>query len=285
VPRMTSNQLNMVVTDLDGTLLNPQHQISDNDLQSLKLLGENKICRVVATGRSVYSADKVLPCDFPIDYLIFSSGAGIINWNSKGIIHTQSLKPGDVAIIANLLISMNIDFMIHNPIPDNHFFNYYRTENENPDFIRRIKRYEKFAQPFNSDSDPKNFGHACQFLAIIPENITIYEKLRRELHQFKVIRTTSPLDGNSIWVEIFPTTVSKGAAAAWLCDQLGYRPDSVIGVGNDYNDIDLLNWTRHSYVVSNAPHELKQKFEVTNSNINSGFTELILKKFSGLLKQ
>ena len=80
---MTSHSLKMVVTDLDGTLLNPQHQISDKDLQSLKLLGDKNIYRVIATGRSPYSLNKVLPADFPIDYLIFSSGSGIINWNTN----------------------------------------------------------------------------------------------------------------------------------------------------------------------------------------------------------
>jgi hydroxymethylpyrimidine pyrophosphatase-like HAD family hydrolase len=93
-----------------------------------------------------------------------------------------------------------------------------------------------------------------------------------------VIRSTSPLDGKSIWIEIFPKTVSKGLAAAWLCQRLGCDPANVIGIGNDYNDIDLLNWTQHSFVVENAPYELKQKFQITESNVNSGFTKVVQKK-------
>ncbi|UCE08687.1 MAG: HAD family phosphatase [bacterium] len=271
----------MVVTDLDGTLLNPQQQISDEDLQSLKLLGNNKIYRVIATGRSLYSLNKVLPPDFPIDCLIFSSGAGIINWNTKEILYAQSLKPDEVEIIANLLIEMSIDFMIHKPIPDNHHFFYYQTGNENLDFERRIKIYEKFAQPLKIAS--KAFGSACQLLAIIPNDISIYESIKNRLTWFKVIRTTSPLDGTSIWVEIFPEAVSKGSAAAYLCQRLGCSPDSVLGIGNDYNDLDLLNWTEHSVVVENAPYELKQKFEITDSNANSGFTKAVQKKFKYLL--
>jgi len=279
---MTSHSLKMVVTDLDGTLLNPQHQISDKDLQSLKLLGDKNIYRVIATGRSPYSLNKVLPADFPIDYLIFSSGSGIINWNTKEILYAQSLKSEEVAIIASLLIKMNIDFMIHKPIPENHHFFYHQAGHENPDFERRIKIYEKFAQPLKIA--PKAFGSACQLLAIIPNDISIYESIKNKLTQFKVIRTTSPLDGNSIWIEIFPKSVSKGSATAWLCERLGCHPASVVGIGNDYNDIDLLNWTQHSFVVENAPQELKQKFEITDSNINSGFTEAVQKKLNSLFK-
>ena len=279
---MALSKLKMVVTDLDGTLLNPQHQISDKDFRSLKLLGENKIYRVIATGRSIYSLNRVIPADFPIDYLIFSSGSGILNWNTKEILHAQSLNSNEVVIIANFLTKMNIDFMIQKPIPDNHNFVYHHTGRENPDFFHRIKNYQKFAKPLISD--PKEFGNASQFVAIIQKDVSIYEYIKNKLCQFKVIRSTSPLDGNSIWIEIFPKTVSKGAATAWLCQRLECNPADIIGIGNDYNDIDLLNWTQHSFVVENAPHELKQKFEITDSNINSGFTKAIQLKFKSLFK-
>ena len=277
---MALSKPKIVITDLDGTLLHPQHQISDKDLQSLKLLGENKIYRIIATGRSLYSLNKVIPADFPIDYLIFSSGSGILNWKTKEILHAQSLNTDEVVIIANFLIKMNIDFMIQKPIPNNHHFVYSQTGNQNPDFFRRIKNYKRFAQPFTSE--PEKFGDACQFVVIIRKDISVYEKIKKNLSQFKVIRTTSPLDGNSIWVEIFPQTVSKGLASEWLCQRLECDPAAIVGIGNDYNDIDLLNWTQHSFVVENAPHELKQKFEITDSNVNSGFTKVVQKKFKSL---
>lgn len=278
--KMAVNDPKMVITDLDGTLLNPQHQVSDEDFQSLKLLGEYKIYRVIATGRSIFSLSKVIPPDFPIDYLIFSSGSGILNWNTKKILYAQSLNANQVAIIANFLINMNIDFMIQKPIPNNHHFVYHQAGNENPDFFHRIEIYDQFAQPLTDDAE--EFGNAGQFLAIIEKDVAIYEQIKNELSQFNVFRSTSPLDGKSIWIEIFPKTISKGSAADWLCQRLGCESAAVVGIGNDYNDIDLLNWTQHSFVVENAPYELKQKFEITDSNSNSGFTKAVQKKFKNL---
>ena len=70
----------MVVTDLDGTLLNAQGVISEPELLTLKKLGNEGYCRVIATGRSLYSIRKTLAFDqLPVDYLIFSSGSGIID--------------------------------------------------------------------------------------------------------------------------------------------------------------------------------------------------------------
>jgi Cof subfamily protein (haloacid dehalogenase superfamily) len=277
---MTLSDPKMVITDLDGTLLNPQQQVSDKDFQSLKLLGEYKIYRIIATGRSIFSLSKVIPLNFPIDYLIFSSGSGILEWNTKEILFAKSLNSDQVAIIANFLIKMNLDFMIQKPIPDNHYFVYHQTGNENPDFYHRIEIYKQFAQPLTDEPDV--FGNAGQFLVIIEKDVAIYEQIKNELNQFNVFRSSSPLDGKSIWIEIFPKAVSKGSAAAWLCQRLGCDPAAVVGIGNDYNDIDLLNWTKHSFVVENAPYELKQKFEITDSNTNSGFTKAVQQKFKNL---
>ena len=74
--------LQMVITDLDGTLANPEQKISQADLDTLKRLGEMDIIRVIATGRSLYSAIKILDKNLPIDYLLFSSGAGILSWKT-----------------------------------------------------------------------------------------------------------------------------------------------------------------------------------------------------------
>ncbi len=276
--KMATNKLKMVVTDLDGTLLNPERQVSELDYRSLELLGEKNIYRIVATGRSIYSVNKVLPYNFPIDYLIFSSGSGILDWNTKEILFAQSLNSTEVLSVTHYLIELNINFMVHKPIPDNHHFAYYQTENENSDFQQRIKIYDKFAQPLTTNFS--DFGAACQFVVIIPENVSLYKNIKEKLSQFNVIRATSPLDGKSIWIEIFPKNVSKGSAAAYLCHRLGCNRSAVLGIGNDYNDLDLLNWTGHSIVVANAPGELKNKFKITDSNADSGFSKTIQVYFS-----
>ncbi|MBW2583573.1 MAG: HAD hydrolase family protein [Deltaproteobacteria bacterium] len=47
----------------------------------------------------------------------------------------------------------------------------------------------------------------------------------------------------------------------------------IVSVGNDYNDIDLLEWTPSSYVVNNAPSDLKNRFTCVASNNNGGVAE------------
>lgn len=272
---MALQRLQMVITDLDGTLLNSEHQISETNKQTLHWLGEKKITRVAATGRTLFSSKKVLSEESPIDYLIFSCGAGILNWKTKELLHSISLSADDVSKITHFLYHQRIDFQILDPAPDSHNFVYYQGNNHNPDFNRRIDQYQEYARSISFP--PEQFGDACEILAIVPGDISTYEFVKKNLHDYKVIRATSPLDYKTLWVEIFASQVSKGNAAAWLCSKLGCYSDAVLGIGNDYNDIDLLNWTGHSIVVANAPEELKNQFDVTDSNINNGVSKAILK--------
>ncbi len=176
---------------------------------------------------------------------------------------------------AQLLLEMNIEFMIHNPIPDNHTFTYYGTGENNPDFLRRLELYRKFAT--RGSHSRHNFQDACQVVAIEPadgENST-YRILQKKLPFLKVIRTTSPIDGHSTWIELFPRTVSKARAAEWLRSRFDVNKETVCSIGNDYNDLDLLNWAATSFLVENAPDDLKTQFQIVRSSIEDGFSDAV----------
>ncbi len=262
--------IEMVISDLDGTLLRSDGSISEEDLQTLQILGEKGISRAIATGRSMYSFNKVIGADLPIDYLIFSSGAGVLDWRDHRIIKKAVIPADETAFIAELLQKEKLNFMIQAPIPDNHRFVYYRDGVVNPDFDRRLRIYRDFAEPLNLS--PRNFTAASQFLIILPESAALMEIFRELFPDHKIIRATSPLDHKSVWIEIFPATVSKALAAEWICRQEGIDPEATMAVGNDYNDLDLLAWTPHAFAVDNARSLLKRKYRVTGSNEESGFT-------------
>ncbi len=99
--------------------------------------------------------------------------------------------------------------------------------------------------------------------------------LKAKLPELKVIRATSPLDGESAWIEIFPAHVSKGHTAQWLCDFLKIDKESSLAIGNDYNDYDMLEWAEKSYVVQNAPQDLLERYKVIPSNDKDGVATVL----------
>jgi Cof subfamily protein (haloacid dehalogenase superfamily) len=265
----------LFVCDFDGTLLRSDRSFSPADLEALKQLDQLGIVRVIATGRSIYSLNTVSISELPVDYIIFSSGAGVTQHPGGNIIRKVSLEAHEVSRAIAILQADDLDFMVHRPIPDNHVFGYYESTSANTDFKRRIDLYSQFAFPLDEVSD--GFGTATQLLAILPpaSSLQVLETIRKKLPGFNIIQTTSPLDGQSIWIEIFPATVSKGLTAAWLAAKFDLDSDQTLSIGNDYNDLDLLEWTASSFVVENAPDDLKDRFPVVASHNEGGVAEAI----------
>jgi len=270
---MAKPNIKMIITDLDGTLLSSKSKISQKNLETLHKLKQKNIIIVIATGRSIFSLHKSIPDNFPVDYVIFSSGAGILNWRTNKIIHSNKLKEAQVEEIIELLLRENFDFMIQFPIPENHHFVYHLHNEDNHDFHRRCQLYDEYAMEISFD--PKNFSEASQIISITKDHPPNYYFLKNKFNNYNVIRATSPLDNTSLWVEIFPPKVSKGDSTKWLSEKLGVSQAETVGIGNDFNDVDFLNWTKYSYVVENAHKDLHVNFNLVSSNDCDGFTEAV----------
>ncbi|MFP4546491.1 MAG: HAD family hydrolase [Fidelibacterota bacterium] len=269
---MNKSTIKIVFTDLDGTLLNSNQVISRADLEMLHQLKDKNIVRVIATGRNLYSLNRALASDFPVDYVIFSSGAGIMDWKTKHLIHSCNLTRDQINSVSALLMREKINFMLHRKVPDNHQFYYFHHDEMMEDFQRRLNLYLDHGNRMHVVHPDLNL--ASQFLAIF-DDLEKFEAIRRQLENVKVIRTTSPLDHQSIWMEIFHPRVSKKSGCRWVCDHLGIEQRNTISFGNDYNDLDMLEWTAQSYVVANSPPPLRDKFHTTTSNNKNGFSKIL----------
>lgn len=272
---MSAPTIDMVITDLDGTLLNSDRAVSPENRRALEHLGDRGVIRVIATGRSLFSFNKVIERDFPLDYLLFSSGAGTLRWGDQTLLESQILEAATVERVAGFLQHRGLDFMIQRPIPDNHAFAYWGTGKDNPDFRRRIGLYAGHATPLDGSA----FGPACQFVVIFGPGDDGWRPLTDALPGLSVVRATSPLDHQSTWMEIFPAAVSKSQAADRLCQALGVDSRRTLAVGNDYNDADLLHWAGRAVVVGNAPQELRDRHPAVGHHDDNGFAQAMTHYF------
>jgi Cof subfamily protein (haloacid dehalogenase superfamily) len=275
---MVSNDIvRFVATDLDGTLLRDDKSISMTDWASLELLARKNIVRVAATGRSMYKVFEVLPEDSPFDYIVFSSGGGIFDWRKKKLLVSEHFESEITPKICSFLIRENLNFLLFRPIPENNLFQYHRGAESCFEFEGYLKRHEGDFSELNEEIIPTVSG---QFLAIIPNDEFLFEnikeQLRKECRGIRVIRTTSPVDSRFIWLEIFPETVSKGHGLKWLCDFLGIHYANTLGVGNDFNDLDMFDFVGKPYLLGNSPSALKKVFpSVSETNNQSGFSRVL----------
>lgn len=264
----------LLATDLDGTLLKNDQSISMTDLDTLSRLGKQGVVRVTATGRSLHKVRDVLPLHAPVDYVVFSSGAGIYDWKKQQLMHRESFTELRARNIIRHLLSGSFNFFVYHPIPDNNKFFFHRGAEACNEFEDYLARHKGDFQALPEDSIPLN---AAQVMAIIPNQTYLFEELKKDILQacngVRVIRTTSPVNPQYIWMEIFPDTVSKGHGIKWLCDHLNITYDQTVGIGNDYNDLDMFEFVAHPYVLANGVEELKGKFRgIGASNEHNGLT-------------
>jgi hydroxymethylpyrimidine pyrophosphatase-like HAD family hydrolase len=266
--------LGIVITDLDGTLLGSRQQLAEVNRNTLEELGQRGILRVVSTGRSLHSALSVLSEDVPIDYLCHSSGAGILRWRDRQPLRSVNMGYAEAAALAGELARRELCFMLHFAIPDSHYFHVHHGRTPVPDFQRRLERHAAFASALSLPlAGPREMSQALVIEP--PSSAAVYVELMGALPGFQVIRATSPLDGASTWIEIFPRGVNKGSAAAWLRESVARPGVQCMAVGNDYNDLDLLQWADHAYVVGNAPAELRARYTAVASNDEGGFSAAV----------
>jgi hydroxymethylpyrimidine pyrophosphatase-like HAD family hydrolase len=260
MPGRPVSRIRLAVCDLDGTLRHRQNGVGGHDIITLRKLGEQAVCRVIATGRNLLSARRILPPDFPIDYLVFSSGTGIMRWKTQEIIFAAAIKNRLTRQAVEVFQNEKIDFMAHRPIPENHCFRAHLTGHPHPDFLKRCEIYCDYAEYVQYAS--KDTGAVSQFVAVCSNGDGIFDRIKKQLPGLSVVRTTSPLDGFSLWIEVFAAHVSKGQSLQRLAATQKITPEEIICLGNDYNDHDMLQYAKHSFVTPDAPETLRREFQV-----------------------
>lgn len=274
------NNIKLVATDLDGTFLKNDKTISIENLKALQFLGERNIVRAVATGRNLNKVKEVLNHHIPFDYIIYSSGAGVFDWNKQEQIYNKNIERDSVKKLLRFFIQEKVNFHAFFPAPENHKHWFFRGAY----YCEEFERYFNFnvADAFELDANNLPDTEMCQFLLIIPEDDKRFLDLKNNVEsicgRIRVIRASSPITPGYIWAEVFHQSVSKGNGIKHICEMLNIDRKSTVGIGNDYNDFDLLEFTEYSFLTENAPQEIKGTFPQIPSNENDAFafaTQLI----------
>ena len=274
-----NQKLKLVATDLDGTFLMNDKSITKENIEALHLLGEKGVWRVIATGRNLKKTQAVISDEIPFDYIVFSSGAGVYDCKQKKLVFHQNLNASLAKQLADFLIERDLNFHLFKPVPDNHNCWYFRGSVPCTEF-------ESYFEYLQSNSEPLTSGEqvhsdASQFLVVFPNNLALFLALKEEIEcrfpDVKVVRTSSPLESGYIWMELFHHSVSKGNGVKYVCDTLQIEHEYTLGIGNDFNDWDLLEFTNYSYIVENGPQEMKERFLPIVANEESAFARAVNK--------
>ena len=138
--------------------------------------------------------------------------------------------------------------MVLHETPENHKFDTFIFDKPHPDVLRRHSFYEGCYKVRSYQE--KISRESCQLIGIVDENENLFEEIKEKSRGLKVIRSTSPLDKKSMWIEIYPGDVSKGKAVHQMLDVLNVNKEMTAAIGNDFNDIEMLEEAGMSFVVA-----------------------------------
>lgn len=257
----------LVAIDLDDTLLNDDLDITEGTRQALEKAMEQKVVITVATGRMYASARQVaarLSLEVP---LITYQGALIKHAKDGTVLYERNVPPEVVRYV--------FEYAAQNGL---HLQSYHNDKLLAKEENERLIAYSKLSNiPYDIEPD---FGRlsekATPKLLMIDEP----EKLDRVLEELKdaVGDRAHITKSKPNFLEIMHPEGTKGHALRHLAAHYGLKPEETIGIGDSWNDHELVEAAGLGVAMANAVDALKQVADyVTFSNNEEGVKHVIEK--------
>lgn len=272
---VTADSLRLIAIDIDGTLLNPQFQISDTDLGALRRAHAQDIEVILVTGRRhAFALPIAQQLGFDL-WLICSNGA--VTRSLSGETFHRDLLPRSTC---HDLIHHMQEFRGQTVLT-------FDQEGQGAIVLERLDHLEGSIQRWLE----KN-RHYIRFVVPIEDSLTTdpvqamfcgpVADMRQALAALgrcglpiTVLRTEYPGRDLSI-VDVLNAGCSKGHALERWVNYRGITRGQVMAIGDNYNDIEMLAFAGQPFIMGNASQELRDRgWTLTRSNAESGVAAAI----------
>lgn len=259
--RSMNRKYQLILADFDGTLVNSEVIMSNQTKSAIKQLVELGYKFSIATGRDYYGQIDNLTKELGIMTPIISrGGAEIIDPTSKDVLYGQYFEPQVTEQIKEFLLHEKVEFIAE------HKDTIYSLNNSTYDFLGDAAKYKDISE-LPSQSVPKFL-----VFARLPEDR--YIRFMQDLHNlalpistFKIQNTN---DNMLLGTDILPNKVSKKTSVSWLAQYLNIATSEIIGIGDSYNDIPLLEICGYKVAVDNGPKELLRMADLVVKGPDAG---------------
>lgn len=241
--------IKLIVSDLDGTLLNSEKNISDDIQGVIKELENHGVIFVAASGRS---RDSILSYfgDAPVA-VIADNGGSAYDADGEllfvGEFSYEKARPviklvRETSYMNLVLTGLKCVYILEDD-PDEHkkfanfFFNNKTKMVTDPEEAFRLDRIEKISISTGPNGRNEKRG---------------MELMRPFENEFSLV-----LSGDG-WVDLMGKGVSKGSTLEKMCAHYGIKMEETMAFGDYLNDLDMLMRTPNSYAMANAHPDVKR---------------------------
>ncbi len=264
--------IKMLISDMDGTLLDSHHVISKENLDAIQKLRENDIRFAIATGRSAELVKEYIEPLQMTDPMIMCNGAVINNpFYEKELLNVQ-LDRSDVEQIVTYAINNNLDCMLYT---------------KNAVIYTKTKKSEK--ENIDKKSSTENTGDKTNYvfnnnvkdlieeevnkILISEQDLDKFDVVFNDIKKYKHLNIASSFRG---FIDINSKPSSKGYALEVLANYYGYKLDEIVVIGDQDNDISMFDKAGVKIAMGNAITEVKNRADfITLTNNESGVAHYI----------
>ncbi|CAH6783905.1 phosphosugar phosphatase YigL [Vibrio chagasii] len=265
------DSVKIVASDLDGTLLAPNHQLSDFTKLTLKKLHEQGYTFIFATGRHHVDVAGIRQIAGIPAYMITSNGARVHDQNDQ-LMYSQN--------VPQELVQPVIDIVRQDP---NIFIHMYQNEDwlldREDEMLAKFHSESGFSyKRFEADNAP-NDGIAKVFFTHPEQDheylVTFEQKLKEAFGDKLNVAFSTP------WcLEVMAAEVSKGHALDAVAKSLNLTLDNCVAFGDGMNDAEMLAMAGKGLIMGTSHEKVMQALpdnEVIGSNADDAVAHYLEK--------
>jgi Cof subfamily protein (haloacid dehalogenase superfamily) len=252
--------IRLLATDIDGTLLNPQFQVSDGDLTALRRAHASGIEIVLVTGRRhTFALPIARQLGFDL-WLISSNGA--VTRSLAGETFHYDMMPAETCrrlvgamqeFRGNTVLTFDTE--VKGAIVIEHLDEIGASIRR---WLEKNMEYIEFVVPIERAlvRDPVQ-AMFCGTMARM--NLALQALASAGMDgSVTVLRTEYPERDLSM-IDVLNTGCSKGHALERWATHRGYDREEVMAVGDNHNDVEMLEFAGHPVIMGNACEELRSR--------------------------
>lgn len=261
---MDFSKIKLVISDMDGTLLNANHEVSKDFFNIYRVLKSKGILFVAASGRSHKSISKKL--DAIKEDIIIVSENGAIAIKQDQLILSTPLLDSHFKKVVQLISNLEDTFPVYCGMHQIYI------KRINPEFKKLLKEYYPAYLVIEDENEIKEPIYKIALYHNESSERFIYPHVKHLEGDFKV-----KVSANH-WVDISELLAHKGHAIQLIQKTYNILPEETMAFGDYKNDIEMLRLAQFSYAMANAhPEVIEAANYMTLSHTKQG-VEHILKQ-------
>lgn len=255
--------IKLIITDLDGTLLNDNKEINPEFWRVHEELQKRGVLFSIASGRQLYTMEQQFERIKQQTYFIAENGT--IMKKGDEILHTNPLSKDDV----DQLVRLSREVPKINPIVCG--VNSAYIENTEEPFYAQAKKYYFKLEVVDDLTQVDDTVLKIAIADPLPPETHSYLHFKKYESKYKI--SVSGPD----WMDIASSGSSKGAAISMLKKDLGIKHDEIMIFGDFPNDLEMMSMGAYSYAMKNAHPQIlaAAKFVTEKDNNENGVVETI----------